>query len=199
LAVILGSVFISQPPFLRECLMLAAGAASWLTTRKEVHEANQFDFHPLLETAVLFLGIFATMMPALDWLQGKARAGLGTNPSPALFYWGSGALSSLLDNAPTYLGFFSAWLGSQGLAPGRADQVARVLADGRAHAALAALSVASVFFGGCTYIGNAPNYMVKAIAERSGVALPGFAGYIFKWTIPVLLPLLLVIWLIFFR
>jgi Na+/H+ antiporter NhaD/arsenite permease-like protein len=179
--------------------MLAAAAASWFTTRKEVHQAGQFDFHPLLETAVLFLGIFATMIPALDWLQANARADLGANPSPALFYWASGALSSLLDNAPTYLGFFSAWLGSQGLAPGGPDQVARILADGHPHPALAALSVASVFFGGCTYIGNGPNLMVKAIAERRGVALPGFLGYIFKWTIPVLLPLLVGIWLIFFR
>jgi len=176
LAVILGAVFISQPLFLREGLMLAAAAASWFTTRKAVHEANQFDFHPLAEVAVLFLGIFATMMPALDWLQGHARAALGANPSPALFYWGSGGLSSLLDNAPTYLSFFSAWLGAHGQPLGQPDKVAQILADGHSHAALAALSVASVFFGGCTYIGNAPNFMVKAIAGRQGVPLPGFLG-----------------------
>jgi Na+/H+ antiporter NhaD/arsenite permease-like protein len=199
LAVILGAVFISQPPFLREGLMLAAAAASWFTTRRTVHEANQFDFQPLLEVAVLFLGIFATMMPALDWLQANARAALGPNPPPALFYWGSGTLSSLLDNAPTYLSFFSAWLGTQGQALGQPDKVAGLLAAGHPQPALAALSVASVFFGGCTYIGNAPNFMVKAIAERQGVALPGFLGYIIKWTVPVLLPLLIVIWLIFFR
>jgi Na+/H+ antiporter NhaD/arsenite permease-like protein len=199
LAVILGAAFISQPLFLREGLMLAAAAASWFTTRKTVHEANQFDFHPILEVAVLFLGIFGAMMPALDWLQSNARAALGTNPSPALFYWGSGTLSSLLDNAPTYLGFLSAWLGTQGQALGRPDQVARILADGHSQPALAALSVASVFFGGCTYIGNGPNFMVKAIAERQGVALPGFLGYVIKWTVPVMLPLLIMIWLIFFR
>jgi Na+/H+ antiporter NhaD/arsenite permease-like protein len=199
LAVILGAVFIARPLFLREGLMLAAAAASWFTTRKAVHEANQFDFHPILEVAVLFLGIFATMMPALDWLRSNARAALGANPSPALFYWGSGALSSLLDNAPTYLSFFSAWLGIHGTAPGLPNPVARILADGHSHPALAALSVAAVFFGGCTYIGNGPNLMVKAIAERQGVPLPGFLGYIFKWTIPVMLPLLIMIWLIFFR
>jgi Na+/H+ antiporter NhaD/arsenite permease-like protein len=199
LAVILGAVFISQPLFLREGLMLAAAGASWLTTRKAVHEANQFDFHPMIEVAVLFLGIFATMMPALDWLQSNARTALGANPSPALFYWGSGTLSSLLDNAPAYLSFLSAWLGAQGQPLGQPDKLARILADGQPHLALAALSVASVFFGGCTYIGNGPNFMVKAIAERQGVPLPGFLGYIIKWTVPVLLPLLIMIWLIFFR
>jgi Na+/H+ antiporter NhaD/arsenite permease-like protein len=199
LAVILGSVFISQPLFLREGLMLAAAAASWFTTRKTVHEANQFDFHPMVEVAVLFLGIFATMMPALDWLQSNARAALGANPPPALFYWGSGTLSSLLDNAPTYLSFFSAWLGLQGLALGEPDKVAQILAGGHAQPALTALSVASVFFGGCTYIGNAPNFMVKAMAGRQGVALPGFLGYVIKWTVPILLPLLIMMWLIFFR
>jgi len=199
LAVILAAVFVARPLFLREGLMLAAAAASWFTTRKTVHEANQFDFHPLLEVAVLFLGIFATMMPALDWLQSHARTALGANPSPALFYWGSGTLSSLLDNAPTYLSFFSAWLGAQGQPLGQADQVARLLAGGHSEAALAALSVGAVFFGGCTYIGNGPNFMVKAIAERQGVPLPGFLGYIIKWTVPVMLPLLILIWLIFFR
>jgi len=179
--------------------MLAAAAASWLTTRKTVHEANQFDFHPIVEVAVLFLGIFATMMPALDWLQNHARTALGANPSPGLFYWGSGTLSSLLDNAPTYLSFFSAWLGAQGQTMGQPENVARILAGGQAQAALTALSVASVFFGGGTYIGNGPNFMVKAIAERQGVALPGFLGYIVKWTMPVLLPLLIMMWLIFFR
>jgi len=199
LAVILGAVFVARPLFLREVLMLAAAAASWFTTRKAVHEANQFDFHPIIEVAVLFLGIFATMMPALDWLQSHARTALGANPSPALFYWGSGTLSGLLDNAPTYLSFFSAWLGVQGQPLGQPDQTALLLAGGHSDAALAALSVGAVFFGGCTYIGNGPNFMVKAIAGRQGVPLPGFLGYIIKWTLPVMLPLLIAIWLFFFR
>jgi Na+/H+ antiporter NhaD/arsenite permease-like protein len=199
LAVILAAVFIARPLFLREGVMLAAAAVSWFTTRHAVHEANQFDFHPMIEVAVLFLGIFATMMPALDWLQSHARTALGANPSPALFYWGSGTVSSLLDNAPAYLSFFSVWLGAQGQPLGQPDQTARLLAGGHSEAALAALSVGAVFFGGCTYIGNGPNFMVKAIAERQGVPLPGFLGYIIKWTLPVMLPLLVMIWLIFFR
>ena len=87
----------------------------------------------------------------------------------------------------------------RGRSLGQPDQLARILADGHSQPALAALSVASVFFGGCTYIGNGPNFMVKAIAERQGVALPGFLGYVIKWTVPVMLPLLIMIWLIFFR
>ena len=199
LAVILGAVFVSRPLFLREGLMLAAAVASYFTTGKAVHQANQFDFHPLREVAVLFLGIFATMMPALDWLQTHARSVLGADPSPGLIYWSSGALSSLLDNAPTYLSFLSALFGTQGQALGHPAEMARILAGGHLNASLAALSVAAVFFGGCTYLGNGPNFMVKAIAERQHVPLPGFLGYILKWTLPVMLPVLILVWLIFFR
>ncbi|MGA3178993.1 MAG: sodium:proton antiporter [Verrucomicrobiota bacterium] len=199
LAVILGAVFVPRPLFLREGLMLAAAAASWFTTGKAVHQANHFDFHPIREVAVLFLGIFATMMPALDWLQTNARMALGADPSPALVYWSSGALSSLLDNAPAYLSFLGALFGAQGQGLGHPAEMKQILDAGHLGQSLAALSVAAVFFGGCSYIGNGPNLMVKAIAERRQAALPGFLGYIFKWTLPVMLPLLIGIWLIFFR
>jgi Na+/H+ antiporter NhaD/arsenite permease-like protein len=199
LAIILPAVFISRPIFLREGLMLAAAVASYFTTGQSVHKANHFDFHPIQEVAILFLGIFATMMPALDWLQANARELLGADPSPTLIYWTSGTLSSVLDNAPTYLSFLSALFGTQGQALGHPVEMARILAHGGLKHSLAALSVAAVFFGGCTYIGNAPNLMVKAIVERRRLPLPGFLGYIVKWTIPVMLPLLILVWLIFFR
>ena len=109
LLLILVAVFINHPLFLREGIMLAAALGSWFTTRKHIHEANHFDFHPIQEVAILFIGIFATMMPALDWLQNNA-ARLGT-PNPGLFYWACGCLSSMLDNAPTYLSFLSAAFG----------------------------------------------------------------------------------------
>jgi Na+/H+ antiporter NhaD/arsenite permease-like protein len=199
LAIILPAVFISRPILLREGLMLAAAVASYFTTGRLVHEANHFDFHPIREVAVLFLGIFSTMMPALDWLQAHAQAVLGADPSPALVFWTSGTLSSVLDNAPTYLSFLSALFGTQGQALGHPLEMARILAQGRLNHSLAALSVAAVFFGGCTYVGNVPNFMVKAIAEQHRLPLPGFLGYIFKWTIPVMLPLLIMVWLVFFR
>src|SRR5208282_4107569 len=100
--------------FLREALMLAAAIGSYFTTKKSVHAANDFNFHPIQEVAILFAGIFATMMPALDWLGQNARSLPGAHPSPGIFYWGTGALSAVLDNAPTYLGFFSALLGVTG-------------------------------------------------------------------------------------
>jgi Na+/H+ antiporter NhaD/arsenite permease-like protein len=245
LLVILGAVFINRPPFLREALMAAAALGSWFTTKKQVHEANQFDFHPIQEVAILFIGIFATMMPALDWLENNATQ-LGT-PSPALFYWGTGVLSSLLDNAPTYLSFLSAAFGlfidpevvdkvqflvqnhstdiagiagSQAASVGQtlealqkyhpamltAGQVSRdqvevafLLGNGNLNHYIIAISVGAVFFGAATYIGNGPNFMVKAIADRQQVRTPGFLGLLFKYTLPCLGPMLLLIWFVFFR
>jgi len=153
---------------------------------------NEFDFHPLIEVAVLFAGIFATMMPALDWLNGKAPEVLGANPSPAVFYWGAGGLSSVLDNAPTYLGFLSALHGVAG-----AQDVPGLLAT-HGHCVLA-ISVGAVFFGAATYIGNGPNFMVKAIADQQQIRTPSFPGFVLKYTVPFLLPALAAIWLLFFR
>jgi Na+/H+ antiporter NhaD/arsenite permease-like protein len=192
LAVILGAVFLNQPPFLREGLMIAAAAGSFFTTPKSVHAANKFDFHPTVEVAVLFAGIFATMIPALAWLDHHASALLGQNPSPGIFYWGTGALSAVLDNAPTYLGFLSALLGVTG-----ARQVAGLLDPKAAH--ILAISIGAVFFGAATYIGNGPNFMVKAIAEQRGVRTPSFLEFIWKFSLPFLLPVLLTVWLLFFR
>jgi Na+/H+ antiporter NhaD/arsenite permease-like protein len=109
LGIILAAVFINEPPFLREGLMLAAAAGSWFATGRAIHESNHFDFHPIREVAILFLGIFATMLPALDWLE--AHAGSLGNATPGVFYWSSGGLSSILDNAPTYLCFLKALVG----------------------------------------------------------------------------------------
>ena len=245
LAVILGAVFLNQPPFAREALMVGAAVGSWFTTRKEVHEANQFDFHPIQEVAILFIGIFATMMPALDWLQNNAGR-LG-QPSPGLFYWSSGALSSLLDNAPTYLSFLSAAFGlfidpamvdkvqlliqnhgadaaafagphaepihhaiaalqkyhAAALASGTVGteqiEVAFLLGQGDLNRYILAISIGAVFFGASTYIGNGPNFMVKAIAERQKIHTPGFLGFVFKYTLPCLAPMLVLIWLLFFH
>jgi Na+/H+ antiporter NhaD/arsenite permease-like protein len=245
LAVILGAVFLNHPPFAREALMVGAAVGSWLTTRKEVHEANQFNFHPIREVAILFIGIFATMIPALDWLQNNASR-LG-QPTPALFYWSSGFLSSLLDNAPTYLSFLSAAFGlfidpamvdkvqlliqnhsadvaavagshaepirhtiaalqeyhAAALASGQVGtdqiEVAFLLGNGNLNQYILAISIGAVFFGASTYIGNGPNFMVKAIADHQKIRTPNFLGYVFKYTLPCLAPMLVLIWLLFFR
>ena len=192
LAVILGAVFVNQPVFLREMLMLAAAAGSYLTTAKSVHAANEFNFHPVIEVAVLFAGIFATMIPALAWLDHHAAALLGQQPSPGIFYWGAGGLSAVLDNAPTYLGFLSALFGVTG-----AREISELLDQKAAH--VLAISIGAVFFGAATYIGNGPNFMVKAIAEQRGVRVPSFLEFIWKFSLPCLLPVLITVWLLFFR
>ena len=191
LAAILGAVFVSGPIFLRETLMLAAAAGSYFTTKKSVHEANQFDFHPVQEVAVLFAGVFATMMPTLDWVGIHAQELLGAGPSPGTFFWSTGALSAVLDNAPTYLGFLSALSGVTG-----APDVSSVLAQHPAH--VLAISLGAVFFGAATYIGNGPNFMVKAVAEQAKISMPGFFGFVFKYALPCLLPVFITIWLLFF-
>ncbi|MBP9903233.1 MAG: sodium:proton antiporter [Verrucomicrobiota bacterium] len=190
LAVILGAVFVERPLLLREALMLAAAIGSYYTTRKTVHAANHFDFHPIQEVAILFVGIFATMMPALDWLQANAVK-LG-DPTPAFFFWGSGGLSSVLDNAPTYLSFLSALMGMA-----RTPDVHQLLVTQSTN--LAAISVGAVFFGANTYIGNGPNFMVKAIADQQKVRTPTFLGYLVRFTLPFMMPMLLIVWFLFFR
>ena len=198
LGVILAAVFVDQVIFLREGLMLAAAVGSWFTTNKQVHESNHFNFHPIQEVAILFIGIFATMMPALDWLQANAvhYADKMGGFSPTLFYWGSGTLSSVLDNAPTYLSFLSA---SAGEAVADPAKIAALTADAKFHELLVAISVGAVFFGANTYIGNGPNFMVKAIADQQKVHTPGFLGYVFKFALPFMLPMLVVVWFLFFR
>ena len=191
LAVILGAVFVEKL-FVREALMIAAAIGSYFTTKKTVHAANHFDFHPIIEVAVLFAGIFATMMPALGWLNENAVRLLGASPAPGIFYWGTGLLSSALDNAPTYLGFLSALSGVAGT--GNIDDLL-----GQHHQSILAISVGAVFFGALTYIGNGPNFMVKAVAEQQRVATPTFFGFIFRFAVPFLLPVLIVVWLLFFR
>jgi Na+/H+ antiporter NhaD/arsenite permease-like protein len=197
LLLILGAVFIHRPVFLRESLMLVAAAASYFTTSRAVHESNHFDLHPLREVVILFAGIFLTMIPALDWLQ--THAGRFGRPSPALCYWTSGALSCFLDNAPAYLGFFKAALGLFAPAEAAGVRTAHVPADVHFNAYLLAISLGTVFFGANTYIGNGPNFMVKAIADHRNVRMPGFLGFIFKYSLPCMGPILVLVWLLFLR
>jgi Na+/H+ antiporter NhaD/arsenite permease-like protein len=192
LAVILGAVFVQKPLFLREGLMLAAALGSYFTTKKSVHVANDFNFHPIQEVAILFAGIFTTMIPALAWLQHGSQSWLGGQPGSGIFFWGTGVLSSALDNAPTYLGFLTALQSTAGI-----TDISTLIVSHNLH--LQAISIAAVFFGAATYIGNGPNFMVKAIAEHNKVRMPSFMEFVLKYTVPFLLPVLVVVWLIFFR
>ncbi len=187
--------------FVREVIMLTAAYFSYRTSDKDCLKANEFNFEPIKEVAFLFAGIFMTMMPALQLISEFARAH-GTAFTRNTLYWGSGILSSVLDNAPTYLNFLSAGLGRAGLSIGvKEDVMAYALGTTSMGIdtveRLIAVSIGSVFFGACTYIGNAPNFMVKSIAEHSGIKMPTFFGYVIRYTIPFLLPVLFLTWLIF--
>jgi len=183
LGVVIGAVFLPTP--WREMAMVAAAVVSAWKTPAKVREENEFTWHPITEVAVLFAGIFATMIPALLILKARgAELGVVT---PAHFFWATGALSSFLDNAPTYLVFFSL---AQGV--GGTQTVAGVSAP-----LLQAISAGAVFMGANSYIGNAPNFMVKAIAEESGVRMPSFFGYM-AWSCGVLLPVFALLTLLFF-
>ncbi len=216
LVVILGAVFLDRP--VREIIMIAASVASYLTPRNDVHRQNDFNFIPIKEVAILFAGIFATMVPVLDWLELNA-CNLGiVGPGP--FYWGSGILSSFLDNAPTYLNFLSAACGLHNLnvdnlqhmkallgllPPEQLSQLKGVLQsptciiNDESWRYVQAISAGAVMFGANTYIGNGPNFMVKSIAEQAHVRMPSFFGYMIKYSIPILVPIFFVVWYIFFR
>jgi Na+/H+ antiporter NhaD/arsenite permease-like protein len=170
--------------------MIGAAIASYFTTSKHVHERNHFSFHPVREVGILFAAIFAAMMPALDWLsQHAGDLGIVTTTQ---FYWLTGGLSSVLDNAPTYLNFLSTAMGLHGVDVNSTSAVGQFAVT---HAdLLRTISISAVFFGAMTYIGNGPNFMCKAIAENAKLPTPGFAEYIYKYAIPFLLPVLIVTW-----
>ena len=192
------------PAGLGEVALAALALGAYRSTAPQTRARNRFSFAPIVEVAVLFVGIFVTMAPALlilnAWGQGE-RTVFGATfgaTEPAHFFWATGLLSSFLDNAPTYLTFTATAAGSLGISlDGR--YLATLLAHGEhAVALLAAISCGAVFMGANTYIGNGPNFMVKAIAEQSGVKMPTFFGYM-AYSMGVLMPLFVATTLLFFR
>ena len=185
----------------RDVVLLAISWISFQITPEEIHRDNHFSWAPVKEVAILFAGIFITMIPALLILRagenGAMHPLIEAAREPKHYFWLSGGLSSFLDNAPTYLTFFNTALGA--LEPGKpeADAV-RDLLTTHAHY-LEAISCGAVFMGANTYIGNAPNFMVKSIAEHAGIQMPGFFGYMVKFALPVLIPLFLLVTFLFFR
>lgn len=170
-------------------IILLAGFLSLKTTRKETHTLNNFSFGPIKEVACLFIGIFITMIPALAILNARGSE-LGLT-SPTQFFWATGALSSFLDNAPTYLVFMTT-AGSLGATEGLGTAVGII-----APQLLVAISAGAVFMGANTYIGNAPNFMVRSIAEENKVKMPSFFGYM-AWSIGFLIPVFILDTVIFF-
>ena len=187
--------------FARDGALALIGLASLRMTPASIHRENQFSWGPIKEVAILFAGIFVTMMPAIAILrageEGALHSVIELARAPRHYFWLAGGLSSFLDNAPTYLTFFNTALGA--LEPGKAEAAAvHDLITTHAHY-LQAISCGAVFMGANTYIGNAPNFMVKSIAEEAGIEMPSFFGYLFKYAVPVLIPLFLLVTLIFFR
>lgn len=168
-------------------------------TPKVLREENDFSWGPILEIVYLFFGIFITMVPALSILKAGEAGSLAfitaAVNSPVQYFWITGALSGVLDNAPTYLTFFSTALGQ--FYPGMAEAEAVALLIENQAIYLLAISAGSVFFGAMTYIGNAPNFMVRSIAEESGIKMPSFFGYM-VWSCAILLPIYALVTLLFF-
>lgn len=179
--------------FVREAVILVFAGLSILLTKKAIRKANNFNWHPIEEVAFLFFGIFTTMVPAIAYLEHHASE-FGIS-SPLSFYYSTGILSAFLDNTPTAVTFYSLSLGLVNEFP---QQFAGMdLIAGIPVSIMIAISLSSVFFGGMTYIGNGPNFMVKAIAEKDGVKMPHFFGYMYKFSLIFLLPIFILVQLLF--
>ena len=215
LAVVIASVFldpnifswvpdlheIAHVPFgIREVIMFGVCVLAFKTANPAALKGNDFNFEPIKEVGYLFIGIFLTMQPALT-LIGEWASANADSIGVTTFYFGTGILSGVLDNAPTYVSFLSAAMGKFG-ADVNVPAMVSDFANGTTLPAetfyLQAISVAAVFFGALTYIGNGPNFMVKAIAESSGAQTPSFVAYIVKYSLPILIPIYVVVWLVFF-
>jgi len=185
---------------LRDSLMILMGVLSLVVTPGKLREDNEFTWFPIKEVAYLFAGIFMTIIPALAILRAGSEGALAfllaAVQEPVHYFWITGTLSSFLDNAPTYLTFFNSALGKFFAGMPEAQAVGQLISQKEIF--LKAISAGAVFMGANTYIGNAPNFMVKSIAEEAGIPMPSFFGYMFKWSIPILIPLFVIVTLIFF-
>ena len=186
---------VGLPGIARDVGLVVVALLSLALTPRKVHDDNQFGWAPMQEVAMLFAGIFLTIVPVIAMLKAGVNGPFGAivaavtrpdgSPDPAMYFWATGILSSFLDNAPTYLVFFNT-------AGGDPQVLMTTLAS-----TLAAISAGAVFMGANTYIGNAPNLMVKAIAEDRGVKMPSFFGYML-WSLGILVPLLVLMTFIWF-
>jgi Na+/H+ antiporter NhaD/arsenite permease-like protein len=203
IAVFLDPAVISWVPSLhplpigiREIIMFSVMIISYKRADQSILRLNEFDFEPIKEVAYLFIGIFIAMIPALQLIASQAQIH-ADKLNAGVFYWATGSLSGFLDNAPTYLNFLSAALGKEGLDINNTADVRHFVSIDVIY--LRAISVAAVFFGAMTYIGNGPNFMVKSICERAGIKMPSFFTYIVKYSVPILIPVFILVWAIFFR
>tara|TARA_Y100001970_G_C14199519_1_gene840266 strand:+ start:418 stop:1839 length:1422 start_codon:yes stop_codon:yes gene_type:complete len=188
-------VHIELQNIVRDILLLLLTYCSWTMTSKQIRDQNEYTWFPIIEVAKLFAGIFVTIIPAIAILKAGTKGALSTvvasvsnngEPINYMYFWLTGILSSFLDNAPTYLVFFNTAGGDP------------IFLMNNIPNTLLAISAGAVFMGANTYIGNAPNFMVKSISESSGIKMPSFFGYFFKWAVPILMPLFIIVTYIFF-
>ena len=189
-------VHVELQNIVRDILLLTLTYVSWTLTPKTIREANEYTWFPIVEVGKLFAGIFVTIIPAIAILKAGTNGALSSvvssvsnesgEPINYMYFWLTGILSSFLDNAPTYLVFFNTAGGDPSILMG--DM----------YNTLLAISAGAVFMGANSYIGNAPNFMVKSIAESSNIDMPSFFGYIIKWSLPILVPLFILVTWIFF-
>ena len=184
----------------RDMLLIIMGVLSMVTTSIKIRDDNSFTWFPIIEVAYLFIGIFITMIPCLLILKAGSKGELAflieAVKQPIHYFWVTGALSAFLDNAPTYLTFFNTALGSFYSGMPEAEAVPLLMTDSAIY--LQAISAGAVFFGACSYIGNAPNFMVRSISEEAGTPMPSFFGYILKFSLLYLIPCFVIVTLIFF-
>ncbi len=187
--------------WVRDGFLVLMGIASLATTSIDLRDDNDFTWFPILEVAYLFIGIFITMVPCLLILkagsEGHLAVLINSVKEPHHYFWVTGILSAFLDNAPTYLTFFNTALGS--FYPGMAESEAVPLLMSDKILYLEAISAGAVFFGAFSYIGNAPNFMVRSIAEEAGTPMPSFFGYILKYSLIFLIPTFIVVTFLFFK
>ncbi|MCP4633240.1 MAG: sodium:proton antiporter [candidate division Zixibacteria bacterium] len=189
---------------IRDVLIITMGMFSLWTTKKVIRDDNEFSWFPIKEVAYLFAGIFMTIIPALSMLKAGSEGALAfiidAVKEPTHYFWITGILSSFLDNAPTYLTFFNLAEGRLGITDAQVTSILTGITNGNAElfiSFLKAISAGAVFFGAATYIGNAPNFMVRSITEESKIKMPSFFGYML-WSVGILVPIFVIVTFIFF-
>ena len=190
-----------QLSFVREFIQIVTAYLCFKTSNKGALEMNEFSMEPIEEVAFAFCGIFVTMMPALEAMrQLAASPEVAASITPSFTFWGTGMMSAILDNAPSFINALTVTMAKHGLNISSYEDVQQFVImqnDGNLPHYLVAISFASVIFGAFTYVGNGPNFLVKAMAEKENIKMPSFIQYIYQYVIPILLPIIVICWLVF--
>jgi Na+/H+ antiporter NhaD/arsenite permease-like protein len=190
-----------QISFIRELIQIGTAIVFYKISNPGAMEMNEFSLEPIEEVAFAFCGIFVTMMPALEYMRNIVGSPEVANMiTPSFVFWGTGGMSAILDNAPSFINALTVTMAKYDMNIGALDDVTKFVGlenSGQIAHYLMAISFASVIFGAFTYVGNGPNFLVKAMAEKEGIKMPSFAEYIYKYAVPILLPTIILCWVVF--